>query len=303
MKKLIISLMLLFGVNVFGQLSMKITEEDDFFTAIQPNRDRYYSQGICLSVSPDAEDIFSFGQLMYTPDIITIPTKQIGDHPWVGLLYGEYSRRWFDTNIVNTLSLTMGVTGPDSLAGQTQTWFHKLIGCHQPKGWDNQLGGDFVANLTYQHSYKFWNTTISDIELEFWNEERADFGILYDGIRDSPELRIGINLPQVDPSPILIKGKEPISKWRGWVSMGPNVNLVGYNYFLEGSPFYSDPNCTGITERPIVFGFNMGLHFSVPIGSSELFGGYSYYWISDEYYGQASSEGYGSLTIGCGKSF
>ena len=92
---------------------------------------------------------WSLAQEMHTPDDITVPDPPLDDQPYAGILYVDsilYARkeRW-----THAWELKLGVVGPDSKAGNTQRWFHDVIGDDEPMGWDTQLPNEPVINLTY----------------------------------------------------------------------------------------------------------------------------------------------------------
>lgn len=82
---------------------------------------------------------FEIGQEMYTP--MEDAARPIpGQRPYVGWLYVQGTASAASTDARRTLTATVGVTGPPSLAQQTQDSFHSLVpGFRHPLGWDQQL--------------------------------------------------------------------------------------------------------------------------------------------------------------------
>ena len=53
------------------------------------------------------------------------------------------------------LKFVTGVVGPWSLAEETQSEVHRLIGNDQSQGWDYQLENEPIFNFAYEYRHKF----------------------------------------------------------------------------------------------------------------------------------------------------
>jgi hypothetical protein len=96
--------------------------------------------------------VFMLSQEIYTPDHITNPEKQIGGHPYGGLFKADFlgipSLSY--GNLPRFISgFTVGITGPATLAYETQKTIHKMNSGvdNEPKGWGNQIGTAPYINL------------------------------------------------------------------------------------------------------------------------------------------------------------
>jgi hypothetical protein len=79
------------------------------------------------------------GQEMYTPSHDWI-TPLPGERPYVGWLYASGLAIGADATTERRVGITLGVTGPASLAAQAQKEFHKIVRAfRRPLGWDQQL--------------------------------------------------------------------------------------------------------------------------------------------------------------------
>ena len=150
----------------------RVSWDDDFFNYAGKGSDRAYTDGTRFElfytkkkpsrffidrVMPKAGDssinILGWGlvQLMLTPNDIAETNFQPNDYPWSGALfvthtfysYNEQKKYDFQTEI------NVGVTGPASLAGQTQDFVHRLIHYQRPKGWHNQFGNSPLLNISF----------------------------------------------------------------------------------------------------------------------------------------------------------
>ena len=80
----------------------------------------------------------SLGQAIYTPWHDS-PVLLRGDRPYAGWLHISGEMRHESHTALDGATLTVGVTGPPSLAEPVQTRFHQWFGFRTPQGWDQQL--------------------------------------------------------------------------------------------------------------------------------------------------------------------
>lgn len=149
---------------------LRIYEDNDFMNIWGNGTDRGYTNGTRLDIfynknrpsrffidrwMPKAGDssinIFSWGimQTMITPNDIHLRIPDKNDYPYSGALFAVHSLHASNpTKKYNVQTEVMiGVIGPPSLARETQTFMHRLIGYQKPKGWDYQLPTDLLLNL------------------------------------------------------------------------------------------------------------------------------------------------------------
>lgn len=107
------------------------------FTAFDPNALKYAVN-------------YQFGQQMWTPSDISIPTPQPDQRPYAGLLFGEASILGYSTVSSYRLSLLLGTVGEQSGAGKTQEFIHEAIGATTPQGWEYQIEDQVVYQVTVE---------------------------------------------------------------------------------------------------------------------------------------------------------
>lgn len=93
---------------------------------------------------------YQFGQQMWTPSDISEPVPQPNERPYAGLLFGEASVLGYSSVSSYRLSLLVGTVGEQSMAGDTQTLLHEMIGATTPQGWDNQIEDEIVYQVTVE---------------------------------------------------------------------------------------------------------------------------------------------------------
>lgn len=101
---------------------------------------------------------FSARQLMITPGDIKARQPQYDDLPYAGYLSGEVSLWSWDPTSITGYGLSLGVVGPDSQADSAQKWVHGLTGSTNPRGWEHQLGTDWIGGLQIQHARRAFKT-------------------------------------------------------------------------------------------------------------------------------------------------
>lgn len=92
----------------------------------------------------------TIGQQIWTPTDLTSPVEGKNDRPYTGLLFIETNVFEFSATSANKYSLMIGAVGPDTLAENSQSSIHELIGSPQPKGWARQIENQAVFNIGYE---------------------------------------------------------------------------------------------------------------------------------------------------------
>ncbi|GAM62259.1 hypothetical protein JCM19232_5223 [Vibrio ishigakensis] len=62
---------------------------------------------------------------------------------------------------INSYSLMLGTTGPNSYAEEGQKFVHSIIKSDDPQGWDNQIENQVVLNFTYNRNDKWYESALS----------------------------------------------------------------------------------------------------------------------------------------------
>jgi hypothetical protein len=190
---------------------LKISEDDDFLNFRGEGTDRGYTSGLKLElyytkttvarfptnllmkIGPNADNLYGWGlvQNMYTPNNIAEGSIQYGDRPYCGLTYlshilissdGEKKQKL-------TTSLSLGLLGKYSYAGQVQTWVHKLINYQEPGGWGNQIRSDIIVNYSILYEHLLFNPTPN---LEIIGSIHGNTGTLYNNTGLGLQFRAGL---------------------------------------------------------------------------------------------------------------
>ena len=163
------------GPDADARGTWSVTFENDIFG----DEDRDYTNGVRLDyVTPrnnlsaagrlakrglygwfsDASDwygLYTLGQNIYTPSDISLKTPPKTDRPYAGFLYLGAGVAADRGDRLDTLSVEIGIVGPSSLAEESQTIVHEIIGAQEPRGWHNQLDDELGLRLLYERKWKF----------------------------------------------------------------------------------------------------------------------------------------------------
>ena len=80
------------------------------------------------------------------------------DLPYAGLLAWQGTLFSWNDQISDQLSLYLGIVGPNALSEETQNYVHKLTKSDKAKGWDNQIGNEFIFKVEVQRVWKFYRS-------------------------------------------------------------------------------------------------------------------------------------------------
>lgn len=259
---------------------------------------------------PQADDVrFAWGvgltQLMFTPEDFTALSAPEGERPYAGWLGLEYSLHAKNESKVNSITLSVGVTGEDSFAQESQEWVHEnLSGSPQFQGWDSQIPGEVTLNFHFDHKQRILKDNQFDfagLEFDGYYESGLSFGNFRTDAYVGGVLRAGINLPSSFSTPRVQLGSyghdlfetssEPNKRLSVVGFVGARATVVAHDITLDG-PLFREFD-TGVESETLVgellFGFdaryhNFALSFTQTIRS-------------DEFDGQTENQIFGSLML------
>ena len=247
---------------------------------------------------PQTEDVsFAHGiglsQLLFTPEDFSATSAPEGERPYAGWLGLEYSLHARNSSKVNSVTLSVGTTGENSFAEESQRWIHENIS-NSPifQGWDSQIPSEVTVNLNFDHKQRIFK------------EEGASFGIVeFDGYYESGLslgnfrtdaylgglIRAGINLPSNYSTPRVQLGSfghnlfgqsdRNDKRFALLTFIGLRSSLVAHDITLDG-PLFREFD-TGVesevwvNELLLGFGaryYGIGLSFTQTIRSEEFDG-------------------------------
>ncbi|UGA55954.1 lipid A deacylase LpxR family protein [Vibrio sp. VB16] len=103
----------------------------------------------------------NIGQKMWTPSDIKKEQPEPNERAYAGLLYTQGELITISDKYTQAFGLMIGVTGPKSFAEGAQRIVHEIVGSDTPQGWDYQIEGTFIANLSYDSNYQLYAIDMS----------------------------------------------------------------------------------------------------------------------------------------------
>ncbi len=241
---------------------------------------------------------YALGQSMFTPADISIGTPQPDDRPYAGWLYGAATVETARAATIDTLEVNLGIVGPDSMADQTQTYWHDLIGAQQPMGWEHQLDNEPGLVLAYARRWRDLKPgTALGWASDVTPHAGANVGNVFTYAAAGATVRIGRNLSMDSGPPRAIRPSLPGSDFfdgstgtGAYVFFGGEARAIARNIFLDGNSFSDGPS---VDREIFVADFQAG--FVVNTGRVRI--GFSQTFRTREFEGQDDPDLFGALTF------
>ncbi len=293
--------------------------ENDLFGA---GTDQYYTQGVQITFVPkdkwepewfkdlmgmipgvdlDGNSTFvvALGQQMFTPEDTTRPNPDPTDRPYAGWLFGSVGAivEKPDSNLLQNVSLDLGIVGPASLGGYTQRRWHSLIGVGLPRGWGKQLHNEPGVMLSYQARLR--QPILGPdhfVELDVTPNAGVALGNVLTQASVGASVRLGQNLgltygaPFIRPSlpaAAIVRAKGQF----GWnLFAGIEGRAVARNIFLDGNTF---GDSRSVDKKNFVLDFQGGIEFT--LGYARL--SFTQIYRTREFEGQRVPSQFGSISL------
>ncbi len=245
---------LLHNQNVYSQALFKSTTveasiDNDFLNVIGKRTDRYYTNGMNLSVyyfqpenrkffldkmlwsfKMDTSKKYGWGitQKIFTPDNVFNPIHSTVDFPYSGSLYTIHSLQSVNTlkNAKFNSEIWIGVLGPLSIAEGTQWHYHMLIKIRIAKGWESQIQNTVILNYKLKYDRKIVSTQY----LNIIGDVEGNAGTLLNQLGSGVQMRLGKLTDYFD---LKFEG------YSFYFTCSSRLNFVLYNANLQGSIFNS----------------------------------------------------------------
>lgn len=296
---LLLFLLIVISPGLFAD-SISLYFENDFAF----NDDSDYSNGLRVEYKFSDYSIF-LAQSIYTPDNIKNDYYVEGSHPYGGFLGigGSLYKRTplADKNKLwtNYLEIMLGVVGPSSHAEEVQSTIHKIIGAHQPNGWDNQLHDEFEIQASYwTGSEKTILTKCNGaLNIALIDEIGGMFGTMYDCVGINSGIRISygtrydysrIGQLEIRSATITTNDKK-LTKFKddfyGHIFLGNETRWWLWNVFLDGN---RDGDSYSVEKES----FTTALKFGTGIGYKKIFFSTIVLFCTKEYSTQTETPNY-----------
>ena len=277
--------------NQRGVDSLRLLYENDMFSAHRllykdGGSDRWYTDGIkavamlcpvkarddTLSKAlawflPEGDRQFgyTFGQLMFTPENVSLTTPQPNDRFWAGYLFVGAVAQVNHAASVDSLELDLGVIGPPALGEEAQTLIHKIRGFDLPNGWGNQMKTEPTLNLHYLSMYRGLPRFALGKNLNFDATPHygGAAGTVYDYANAGVTFRIGDDLSPAPAGTIEIPSLGGVRRldhrWDLFVRFDLRASV--HNAFVDSGLLRGEPHPTNVKGKPFTYQINRGLTF------------------------------------------
>lgn len=248
---------------------------------------------------------YAIGQSIFTPEETSHTGLMENDRPYAGWLYGSVGlisdHRVRDgslqSNRLDSLEINVGMVGPSSLAEDTQSQVHELIGSPKAQGWRHQLRNEPGFMLVYDRQWQAqYISEILGLTVDLTPHLGGTLGNVMTSLSCGTTLRIGQELPG-DYGPPLIRPSlpgsgffRPINGFGWYLFAGVEGRYVLHSIFLDGNTFRDSHS---VDREPWVGDLQAGLVLTwgdVRISFSNIFR-------SDEFAEQKSATEFGSITL------
>ncbi len=240
---------------------------------------------------------FLFGQLMYTPENISLRRRIPDDRPYAGWLYGGVVTELLDQAATHShrFEIDVGVLGPESQADDAQIFIHDTFGFTEPRGWANQIDTRLGVVLQYDYRRALIRKDLAGSGARLFDLSGAagvTAGNIFTNVHLSAIARLGYNLSDIFPETISPVGIDA-SDVEVYVFAGATARGVLINETIEGHPLHRVDAESFVND--------------VSWGGVVRVGGYRLQFVivtrSPEYTPSSRQHRYGSVGLSWNKSF
>jgi hypothetical protein len=190
------------------------------------------------------------GQDIYTPSVSVGATHAAPNaRPNAGWLYVDESGRVLDEDRSDELTLSLGVTGPPSLAQFTQTLAHRAAPAfNRPTDWSRQIGFEPGVIARYEQRRRWLPSELGPVGFDLVPNVAVSAGNVATNAEVGFETRVGWHLshpwlPSANHTEVALVA-------------GATGRAVARDLFLDGNTFYGGPR---VGHEPFVGSGELGL--------------------------------------------
>ncbi len=237
----------------------------------------------------------SVGQIMMTPEDITIKHPPEDSLPYSGVIFYNNTYIGVNDTYADKLSTTLGMVGPISGAKGAQTFVHRVRGFEKPRGWSTQLKNEPVFQLARGRAWRSFKSKNNNMDLIF-NVDGA-IGNLSSHIESGATVRVGSNLNLSYASVLLNNARttNPVAINNSWyLYAGITASYVFNQIYTDGNTFQNSRSIDYDRQR---LGFNAGV--AAAVGRLSISIGFTDTDIFDNQAGDPLNDmtRYGTITI------
>lgn len=309
--------------SVFLPAYLEAVSENDLYSSLVENDDRWYTNGLRLEYGLGSRDstrpvlgawpvrladrlcgawcaprlgeaaIDTIGYALVSNTYTPTDTQRIApdprDRPYAGVLFVS---QLYDRTILREgriagqrrLSIDLGVIGPASGAGEIQRWWHRRIGAAVPRGWGSQIDNEPIVQFGWREEQRI--ARLGEL-VELWAQGRADLGTLRAMTAAGGQARFGLLGSRLDE-------REAETAWisAAYGTVGIEARLIGWNATIDGGVFDGG---SSVSSKPLVGQWSFGAVVEV---KERVRITYNYFERTKEFRGPLGKRyGYGSIAV------
>ena len=263
---------------------LRVTSDNDNYCL--QFHDGYYTNGLFLTVNylPDRlnrrisesskltkiTSSYQLGQMIFTPGFVTSTlSRDLIDRPFAGYLFVEKGMTFFYKrgNVLKT-SLSLGTTGENSLAQQSQLFIHKTLELDTPKDWNYQVKNEVGLNLQGQYWYELmpqsWHKKWVDIHATSQVTIGNTFTNASAGLLFQIGLFAAVNQSSLYDARVSRVGSPTQKPSELYFFFHPSYQYQFYNATVEGNLFSDNVGSVLSPIRHWVYRNDFGFVYSLP---------------------------------------
>lgn len=193
---------------------------------------------------------FEVGQDIYTPAVSVDSGRAApGSRPNAGWLFISQTARALDEDRSRDFTLTMGMTGPPSLARYTQALAHRAAPAfNRPTDWTHQLEFEPGVIARYEERRRVVIGETESLGADILPRVAASLGNVTTAAEAGADARIGVHLPH----PWLLEQ----NRFSATLTAGAAERAIARDLFLDGNTF---ARTNGVGHETFVTSANLGV--------------------------------------------
>ncbi len=205
---------------------------------------------------------YSVTQLMFTPNDFESSSQPPGEHPYVGWLAIGYSLHAKTEKAINSLEISLGLTGRNAFAEATQDFIHDLRNIEKFNGWDSQMPSEATLNLFFTQKRRLTGNKSKDVlfDIDSFGEWELAVGNFKSSVDLGLVMRAGFHLPVYFSDPrigptsysheIFYDKKTDTKPWSAFGIFGARGSAILHDISLDGPLFRTFE--TGVEKEDFV---------------------------------------------------
>ncbi len=171
------------------------------------------------------------------------------DRPYAGWNYVEVALHQVYDNLLDSLTLQVGIVGPSARMEELQHFYHDLIDVRHSTGWHNQIKDEIGVQLNYMRKWHYSYSDFLGLNSTLTPYAGANLGNVSIKASGGALYRVGWNIPKDFGVDNMNEGSFPLiplhssnvdevpSSWSLFFNFACGSNIIARDIFLDGNTF------------------------------------------------------------------